>query len=112
MDVPICQDAKLFTPMEIPVNTVVRLTRIQTFLLVASSELQLHENDVGCLFTGVKDEGAHVGSLWSETDERDQISVDTQTPLEHVRFMESFESRHSNREITHNLVPLHSFISA
>lgn len=87
-----------------------RRRRFKCICAVTSSELHAHENNVGCLFTGIKHQGAYVGALWSSDSATEQISVDTETPLHEIRFMESFESRHSNRETAHNLVPINQSI--
>ena len=72
--------------------------------VVASEELQSHGDDVGCLFTGTKGEKAYVSSLWSDDLPQSPIRVDTETPMSQIRFMESFESRHSNHELARKLV--------
>eukprot|EP00210_Caulerpa_lentillifera_P001147 g1104.t1 len=60
----------------------------------------------GCLFTGINGGDACVGSLWDDELPSQVISVKTGTPMSEVRFMESFEKRHSNHQMTETLVAL------
>lgn len=69
-----------------------------------SAKLQNQSDDVGCLFVGTRGGDAHLGSLWSDIEPDQIISVDTETPLNQIRFMESYESKHSNHELARNLV--------
>ncbi|GMH40691.1 hypothetical protein BSKO_08595 [Bryopsis sp. KO-2023] len=61
---------------------------------------QTLKDDVGCLFSAVKGQGAKTGLLWDDQLPTEEISVENLSDMGEVQFMESFDSRHSNHGIT------------
>jgi hypothetical protein len=58
----------------------------------------------GCLFVAHRGAGAYTASLWDASAPLERIAVGDMTNTSGARFMESFESRHSDHSFTAQVV--------
>ncbi|CAD7695494.1 unnamed protein product [Ostreobium quekettii] len=56
--------------------------------------------DIGCLFTATRGGGARDGPLWGSELPSHELRVPDVDSIASVQYMESFEKRHSNHELT------------
>eukprot|EP00877_Chromochloris_zofingiensis_P002003 jgi/Chrzof1/11803/Cz06g10200.t1 len=55
---------------------------------------------VGCLFLAHRGHGAYASSLWDDSSPLERIHVNDVSDVSQARFMESYESRHSDHSFT------------
>jgi hypothetical protein len=73
-------------------------------LLSAGAAERSDEEGVGVLFLAHRGAGAYSTGLWGDARQLTRIHVKDTHQLEEARFMESYESRHSNHSFTAQVV--------